>query len=203
MATSAQSYFNSLRSYLNTAHYQVTETDNGRIVMKEKIFPPGGKTQNEQKVRLVVDGEALVINLDVKKSRNSNQAFPLFHFLDDNAKPWSKRCDFVIFQRYKQRLNAICFEFKSASLPDSLVDQLKASESWCRSLHSTIKHYTGRTKALNITKFVLSCHPDPSDYLDKEGEYLLRDHTIRHYNYSDIDGLSISDLENTNGETIR
>lgn len=202
MPTNAQGYFNSLRSYLNTGHYEVTETDAGRLVMKEKIYPPGSQTQVVQKVRLEVPGEALVINLDAKKSRNSNQSHPLFHFLDDNAKPWSKRCDFVIFHRHRERLSAICFEFKSATLPDSLVDQLKASEAWCRSLHSTIKHYTGRAKRLNVTKFVLSCHPNPAPYLDPEGKYLQRDHSIRHYHYSDIDGLSLADLENTNIETI-
>jgi hypothetical protein len=87
-------------------------------------------------------------------------------------------------------------------LPDSLVGQLVASEAWCRALHSTIKHYTGHAKRLHLTKFVLSCHPNPAAYLDRAGKYLQRDHSIRHYLYQDIDGLSLEDLDNSNVESI-
>lgn len=202
MPLNAQGYFNALRSYLNTAHYEVTETDGGRIVLKEKVFISGSTKPVEYRVRLSVTGEALVINLDRKTSRNSNQSHPLFHFLNDNAKPWSKRCDFVVFHRKRERINVHCFEFKSATLPDSLVDQLEASEAWCRALRSTIKHYTGDAKPLYLTKFVLSCHPNPEPYLDAAGKYLQRDHSIRHYLYRDIDGLSLDALDNTNVESI-
>lgn len=200
MSLNAQGYFNALRSYLNTAHYAVTETDGGRIVLKEKIYLPNSQNPVEQKVRLNVPGEALLINLD-KKNRNGNSD-PLFHFLDDNAKPWSKRCDYVIFHRKGERLSALCIEFKSATLPDSLVDQLKASEAWCRALHSIIKLYTSKAKRIHLTKYVLSCHPNPAAYLDQEGKYLQRDHSIRHYLYPDIDGLSLDALDNTNIESI-
>ena len=202
MSLNAQGYFNALRSFLNTAHYEVTETDGGRIVLKEKIYPPNSQNAVEQKVRLSVTGEALVINLDKKMSRNSNQSHPLFHFLDDNAKPWSKRCDYVVFHRVRERLSVHCIEFKSANLPDSLVHQLEASEAWCRALHSIIKHYTGKARKLHLTKFVLSCHPDPAPYLDAANKYLQRDHSIRHYLYQDIDGLALDALDNTNVETI-
>lgn len=202
MSLNAQGYFNALRSYLNTAHYEVTETDGGRIVLKEKVFVAGSPKPVEYRVRLSVSGEALVINLDKKISRKSNQSYPLFHFLDDNAKPWSKRCDFVVFHRVRERINVHCMEFKSGSLPESLVDQLEASEAWCRALHSTIKHYTGDAKRLHLTKFVLSCHPNPAAYLDPAGKYLQRDHSIRHYLYPDIDGLSLDALDNTNVEFI-
>src|SRR5690349_8890956 len=134
MPLNAQGYFNALRSYLNTAEYEVTDTEAGRIVLKEKVFVGGSSKPVEYKVRLGVTGEALVINLDKKKNGNSQ---PLFNFLNDNAKPWSKRCDFVVFHRLKERINVHCLEFKSATLPDSLVDQLEASEAWCRALHST------------------------------------------------------------------
>lgn len=200
MPLNAQGYFNALRSYLNVGHYEVTEVDAERVVLKDKIYPPNSKTPVEQRVRLCVPGEALVINLD-KKNRYGNSD-PLFHFLDDNAKPWSKRCDYVIFHLYRDRLSAFCIEFKSATLPDSLVDQLKASESWCRALHSIIKVYTTKARRLYLTKYVLSCHPNPAPYLDAAGKYLQRDHSIRHYLYSDIDGMSLDALENTNVETI-
>ena len=159
-ALNAQGYFNALRSYLNTAHYEVTETDGGRIVMKEKIFSRARRSPLNIGSGWSVTGEALVINLD-KKNRNGNSD-PLFHFLDDNAKPWSKRCDFVVFHRVRERINVHCFEFKSATLPEAWLISLKASEAWCRALHSTIKHYTGDAKRLYLTKFVLSCHPNPA-----------------------------------------
>lgn len=200
MTLNVQGYFNALRSYLNTSDYEVTETDGGRIVMKEKVFVGGSPKPVEYRVRLAVAGEALVINLD-RKNRNGNSD-PLFHFLNDNAKPWSKRCDFIVFHRMKQRINVHCFEFKSTTFPDALVDQLGASEAWCRALRSTIKHYTGDAKPLYLTKFVLSCHPNPAPYLDAAGKYLQRDHCIRHYLYQDIDGLSLDALDNTNVECI-
>jgi hypothetical protein len=168
--------------------------------MKEKVFVSGSPKPVEYRVRLGVTGEALVVNLD-RKNRNGNSD-PLFHFLNDNAKPWSKRCDFVVFHRVRERINVHCFEFKSATFPDALIDQLEAGEAWCRSLHSTIKHYTGDAKPLYLTKFVLSCHPNPAPYLDAAGKYLQRDHSIRHYLYQHIDGLSLDALDNTNVESI-
>lgn len=200
MTLNVQGYFNALRSYLNTSHYEATETDGGRIVMKEKVFIGGSPKPMEYRVRLGVTGEALVINLD-KKNRNGNSD-PLFHFLNDNAKLWSKRCDFIVFHCVQQRINVHCFEFKSTTFPDALVDQLEASEAWCRALRSTIKHYTGDAKPLYLTKFVLSCHPNPAPYLDAAGKYLQRDHCIRHFLYQDIDGLSLGALDNTNVECI-
>ena len=200
MPLNAQGYFNALRSYLNTADYEVAETDQGRIVLKEKVFVSGSSKPVEYRVRLSVTGEALVINLDRKNPKGDSD--PLFHFLNNNAKPWSKRCDFVIFHRVRERINVHCIEFKSSTLPDSLVDQLEASEAWCRALHSTIKHYTGEAKRLHLTKFVISNHPNPAAYLDRAGKYLQRDHSIRHYLYQDIDGLTLDALDNTNVEHI-
>ena len=69
MSINAQGYFNALRSYLNTSHYGITETDAGKIVLKEEIYPPGSTNPVMQKVRLIVTGEALVINLDKKISK--------------------------------------------------------------------------------------------------------------------------------------
>ena len=130
MSLNSQGYFNALRSYLNTKDYVVTDTDAGRIVLKEKVFVGGSPKPVEYRVRLAVTGEALVINLDKKNKEGKSER--LFHFLDDNAKPWSKRCDFVVFHRVKERIHVHLFEFKSATLPDALVDQLNASEAWCR-----------------------------------------------------------------------
>lgn len=200
MALDQRGYFNALRSHLNTEKYAVREVEDGRVVLKDKVYLPGAKDSIDQRVRLAVLGEALVIHLD-RKNRNGNSD-PLFHFLDDEAKPWSKRCDFVIFQFHRNAIRAYCIEFKSASLPESLVDQLRASEAWCRTLHSVIKHYTGEARRVGLTKYVLSCHPNPGPYLDIGGKYLQRDHTIRHYSYTEIDGMSLEDLDNTNIQLI-
>jgi hypothetical protein len=141
-----------------------------------------------------------VINLD-KKNRNGSSA-PLLHFLSDTIKPWSKRWDFVLFHRLKERIDVRCFEFKSASLPEAIVDQLDSGEAWCWALHSTIEHYTNDGKRLYFTKFVRSFHSNPASYLDQAGRYLQRDHSIPNYLYQDIDGLALDALDNTNVEII-
>lgn len=202
MPLNAQGYFNALRSYLNRAHYEVKCSKSGKILMNEVVFLPANKS-DEIKIYLDAPGDAFVINLDKKKTKKSTQSDPLFHFLDDNGMPWSKRCDFVVFHLHRGSINVLCFEFKWETLPvDRIIPQLEASEAWCRSLHSVIKHYTSKKRRFNLTKYVLSRHPDPSPYLDAEGHYLQRDHSIRHYHYDDLKGLSLADLENSNVEAI-
>jgi len=198
MTITAASYFSALRDYLNTQRYEVTDVENDRVVIEEKVYFPGKTKAKKKKIRLEVPGEALVINLDLKNNRGDSD--PLFHFLDDQSKPWAKRCDFVIFHLYQNRINAICIEFKSGTFPDALPDQMKAGTAWCRSLSSVIKHYTGESKRIYISKFVLSCSESPEPYLDENSKYLSRDHTIRHYLYDDIDGMSLNDLENIHVE---
>jgi hypothetical protein len=200
MAITIQSYFAALRDYLNTRDYEVTEVDEGRVVIKDKVFRPGEIEAKDQKVRLRVPGEALVINLDKKNSRGNSPR--LFDFLEDESKPWAKRCDFVIFHLHRNQIFAYCIEFKSGSFPEGLVDQMNSGTAWCRSLHSVIKHYTGKTRRIRISKFVLSCHESPDRFLDEERKYLRRDHTIRHYQYKDIDGMSLDELDNEHVETV-
>lgn len=200
MTISAQSYFAALRDYLNVRHYAVTEVEAGVVVLKERIFLPGNTSPTQRRVRLYVPGEALAINLDKKNGRGNSD--PLFHFLDDESKPWARRCDFVVFHLFRNRISALCFEFKSGSFPEGLVDQMTAGVAWCRSLYSVIKHYTGKTKRLHVTKYVLSCHEDPARFLDDNGKYLKRDHTIRHYLYDQVDGMALDSLDNTHVETI-
>lgn len=141
-----------------------------------------------------------MIKLDAKKNGSS---LPLFHFLDDTAKPWSKRCDFVVFNLRKSKLHVYCLEFKSESIPHDVPDQLKSSVDWIKALHATINAYTTKRSTVHVTKYVLSNHPDPTPYLDVEGKYLQRDHTIRHYCYTDLNGMALADLENSNIEVIR
>jgi len=200
VALNAQGYFNCLKSYLNTNHYGEPQANAGEVLLKEKVFGQSGNKPIEYKVSLQTTGEVLVIKLDTKKNGST---VPLFHFLDDNAKPWSKRCDFIVFNLRKTKLHVYCLEFKSESIPHDVPDQLKASVDWVRALHATLDAYTAKHSKMDITKYVLSNHPDPSPYLDAEGKYLQRDHTIRHYRYADVNGMALAELENTNIETIR
>jgi len=200
MALNAQGYFNCLKSYLNTNHYGEPQANATEVVLKEKIFGQSGSKPIEYKISLQTTGEVLVIKLDTKKNGSS---LPLFHFLDDTAKPWSKRCDFVVFNLRKNKLHVYCFEFKSESIPYDVPDQLKASVDWLKALHATINAYTTKRSAIQATKYVLSNHPAPSVYLDADGKYLQRDHTIRHYRYADLNGMALADLENSNIEVIR
>jgi hypothetical protein len=200
MALTAQGYFNCLKSYLNTNHYGEAQATPDEIVLKEKGFVQSGTKPVNYKVSLRTTGEVLVIRLDTKKNGTSA---PLFHFLDDNAKPWSKRCDFVVFNLRKSKLFAYCLEFKSESIPNDVKEQLEASVDWLKALHGTINAYTAKHSNLQVARYVLSNHPDPGPYLDADGKYLLRDYTIRHYSYADIDGMALVDLENTNIEVIR
>ncbi len=199
MALTPQGYFNCLRSYLNTNHYGEVQAKDGEVVLKEKGFGKSGSRPIEYKVCLKTSGEILVIKLDARKNGST---LPLFHFLDDNAKPWSKRCDYVVFNLRGRSLYVYCLEFKSESIPHDVPDQLKASVDWLKSLHATLNAYTNKRSTMRATKFVLSNHPDPSPYLDQDG-YLQRDHTIRHYSYNDLDGVNLADLENSNVEMIR
>ncbi|MGF6791713.1 hypothetical protein [Paraburkholderia sp. 35.1] len=197
MTLNAQGYFNCLKSYVHEKDYQIHQPTAGEVVLKEKIHQSQGVKPKEFKLALKSEGELLVIKLDGKGDR-------LFHFLDDTAKPWSKRCDFVIFNLRKNRLFAYCIEFKSATIPPDVPDQLTSSVSWCKSLHSTIAAYTGKRMQLHVTKYVFSNHePVGSPYLDAHGKYLQRDHTVRHYRYADLNGMALADLENSNIEVIR
>ncbi len=196
MAQTATAYFNGLKSYLNKK-YKVSQPDQGKIVLKEKIYPPGSAELQDHKITLKYSGDAFAIKLD----RYSNKK--LFHFLDNESKPWAKRCDFVVFHCYRNKVSAHCIEFKSGTFPEKLVDQLKAGSAWCQSLHAAIHHYTGLYRKLHISKYVFSCHQSPAPYLDATGEYLLKEHTIRHYLYDDIDMTSLDDLENANLEIAK
>ena len=131
MTQTATAYFNGLKSYLCES-YKVTQQKDGEIVLKEKIYKTGETELSNHKITLIYRGDAFVVKLDKHKAK-------LFHFLEEESQPWAKRCDFVIFQCYRNKITAFCIEFKSGSFPEKLVDQLKASTAWCHALHSTVK----------------------------------------------------------------
>jgi len=198
MVINAQGYFDCMHSYLNIRHYALP-IKNSRIILKENVFTATG--EKEMEVKLQFNGEVFGIKLDKKNKKGNCE--PLFHFLDDEAKPWASRCDFIIFHCYRNKIKAYLFEFKSKTISaDSIVRQLNAGEAWCKSLVKIIKIYTNKSKKISLTKFVLTLHTNPAAYLGENGKYLKADSSIRHYNYDDIQGINLSDLENSHEEAI-
>lgn len=200
MEMNAQGYLNFLRLHLNIKDYEKSPIKNGEITLREKIFGRIGDKPKEYRVKLKVVGDVLVVKLD---TRVRGKSLPLFHFLDDNGKPWSKRCDFVIFNARGDDLYVYCLEFKSESIPHDVQYQLKASADWLRSLHAIVRSYTTKTTVMKLTRYVVSNTINLQSILDAQGKYLQRDHTIRHYSYADINGLALADLDNSNIEVIR
>ncbi len=192
MAVDANKYFRGLRAYLNTNAYEISKRDNGRIVLEEKVFESGGE-ERKQKVRIGFSGEIIALKLDRKNQKGNTD--PLFHFLEDDARPWSKRCDFVIFQLYRNKISVYCIEFKSSTLPASLVEQLSSTEAWCKAVQSIINLYTNEKKRIHLKKFVFSSMDDPSRFVDDDG-YIIRDHSIRHYHYDDLKSIKLEELAN-------
>ena len=141
MTLDALTYFGHLRAYVND-HYVMHAGDGGEVELREKYFPPPPATRAEtRKLRLLLPGPGLAFKLDYDQyqPRERKSKPPLFHFLDDNAKPWSKRCDFVIFYVNRKAFCADCIEFKSGSIAASTVrEQLRAGASWVRSLKKII-----------------------------------------------------------------
>ena len=98
MTLDALTYFQNLRAYVND-QYVMHDGTGGEVVLREKYFPATGTREKIREIRLLLPGAGLAFKLDhdqVKTQRRKRKP-PLFHFLDDTAKPWSKRCDFVIF----------------------------------------------------------------------------------------------------------
>lgn len=195
MTLDASSYFDHIKAYISSP-YIVHRGEGGEIVLKEKYFHEGETKKTVRTVTLPYKGKAFAIKLDARQD-------PLFHFLDDNGKEWSKRCDFVIFQCYKGSIRGYLFEFKTKSLDaGSIIDQLRSGLHWCACLRKVVAEYTGDTRPLKVRKFVLTENNTPDAYLDAAKKYLLRDPSVRHYHYDDLTQLSLDDLENTSVNTV-
>ena len=195
MSLEAASYLDHLRAYLSNA-YVVDDGVSGSVTLTEKYFREGETKKSTRKVTLPFQGRAFAIKLDGRTE-------PLFHFLDDNGKQWSKRCDFIVFQCYRRCINAHLFESKTRSLEaQSIIDQLKSGANWCASLRTIINHYTGDDRGLRVRKFVLTENENPAAYLDPAGRYLARDPSIRHYHYDELKGLTLDTLDNTSVRVV-
>ena len=204
MTLDASTNFRYLRAYVND-HYVTHDGDGGEVVLREKYFPPPPATRAKtRKLQLLLPGPGLAFKLDHDQFQlgNRNSKPPLFHFLDDNAKPWSKRCDFVIFYVNRRAFCADCIEFKSGSIAGSGVrEQLRAGAYWVRSLKKTIEHYTGDTRRIRVRKFLFGDREDAGAYLDS-GRQLNADPSIRYHHFDEVQGRPLVDLQNTSIQEI-
>jgi hypothetical protein len=203
MSLDADSYFQHLKAYVNSS-YVVHDGEGGQVILTEKYFPDGATRARIRKVALGISGLGLAFKLDHDqlelKQKKGKPA--LFHFLDDNAKPWSKRCDFVVFYVNRKRFHADCIEFKSKSLAqDKIVPQVKAGASWVSSLKRTIENYTGDRRQIRLRKFVFAENTSPEAYLDGNRQ-LLADPSIRYYHFDEVQGQSLASLQNVSVQEI-
>lgn len=198
MTLDATTYLGHLRAYVND-RYVMHDGVGGEVILREKYFPPTGARAKTRKIRLLLPGPGLAFKLDhdqVELQRKRSKP-PLFHFLDDNAKPWSKRCDFVIFYVNRRAFHADCIEFKSKSLSaEKIVPQLKAGACWVHTLKRTVQHYTGDTRQIRLRKFVFGTNEQPEAYLDPNRQ-LNADPSIRYYHFDEVQDQSLIDLQNT------
>lgn len=195
MTLDASSYFDHIKAYISD-EYIVDYGETDEINLIETYFREGETKKTTRKVKLAYKGKAFAIKLDGRRD-------PLFHFLDDNGKQWSKRCDFVVFNCHGRSVSAYLFEFKTKSLEaQSIIDQLKSGVNWCASLRKIVEQYTGDSKPLKIRKFVFTENENPDAYLDAANRYLARDPSIRHYHYDDLVGLALADLDNSSVKTV-
>ena len=204
MTLDATTYLTHLRAYVND-HYVQHRGDGGEVVLKEKYYPPAPATRAEtRKLRLLLPGPGLALKLDYDQFRLHNQRSkpPLFHFLDDNAKPWSKRCDFVIFYVNRRAFCADCIEFKSGSIAGSAVrEQLRAGACWVKSLKKTVEHYTEDTRKIRVRKFLFGDKEDADPYLDSDRQ-LNADPSIRYYHFREVHGQPLNALQNSSVHVI-
>ena len=203
MILDATTYFRHLRAYVND-HYVIHDGTGGEVILKEKYFPTTSSRAETRKIKLLLPGPGLAFKLDHDQLelQHKKSKPPLFHFLDDNAKPWSKRCDFVIFYVKGRAFHADCIEFKSKSLSaDKIVPQLKAGTCWVHSLKRTIEHYTGDKRRIRLRKFVFAENENPVEYLDGNRQ-LKADPSIRYYHFDEVHGQPLADLQNTSVQEI-
>lgn len=203
MSLAATTYLDHLRAYLKN-DYVMHDGTGGKVILTELYFQPDDIKPRERKVELILPGTGLAFKLDYDefdlKKKKSKPA--LFHFLDDNAKPWSKRCDFVIFYVNKKSLFADCIEFKSGNIAGAAVrEQLRAGVCWIKSLKRIIEHYTSDTKKIYVRKFLFGDKTDADAYLD-ENRQLNADPSIRYCHFDEVRGQALAELPNRSVQEI-
>lgn len=211
MPINADGYLSHLKTFLdvretsgkgNAPHYgqlcKAKEREN--LAENEILLADTDETTKERlKAKLTFSGRVLGLRLDACKS-------PLFHFMhDDGKRPWGRKCDFVLFQAHENRLKAYCIEFKKARtlIPASdVMLQLHAGEAWCHTLHKLISAYSNKDAQLEVSKYVFTDCINPGPDLDPDDKYLKDYPDIRHYLFSDVDGMALEDLENDTQKVI-
>jgi len=201
MALTIEAYFDHLKACIHP-EYLLDPRARDRLTLKER--GEGGVIVQE--VEFSYEGDAFAINLDLPSPqltkadrKKGEKAAPprLFRFLDDEAKPWGKKCDFVVFHRLPVGIYAYLIEFKSNGIDGGQIKaQIDSSMNWLRSLQRIVEHYYGHSCKLSVQKFVFSSNTNPTQYLDRSGKYLKADPAIRFYHYDDLKTLSLGDLEN-------
>ncbi|MES9947204.1 MAG: hypothetical protein ABW080_19815 [Candidatus Thiodiazotropha sp.] len=203
MTLTARTYYEHLKAYVNN-EYVMHDGSGGKVVLTEKYFRSQDVKPKTREIELLLPGTGMAFKLDHDDfetvRRKSKPA--LFHFLDDNAKPWSKRCDFVVFYVKGRAFHADCIEFKSKSLTaDKIVPQLKAGMCWVASLKRTIEQYTGDGRKIRLRKFVFAENDNPDPYIDGNRQ-LNADPSIRYYHFNEVHRQSLADLQNTSVQEI-
>lgn len=203
MTLDASTYFGHLRAYVNNK-YVMHDGTGSEVVLREKYFPATAARAKTRKVRLLLPGPGLAFKLDHDQFqlRKKKTKPPLFHFLNDNAKPWSKRCDFVIFYVNKKAFCADCIEFKSGSIAgDAVREQLRAGACWVSSLKKTIEQYTGDSRKVRMRKFLFGDKTNADAYLDSNRQ-LNAYPSIRYYHFDEVQGQPLAALKNTSVQEI-
>ncbi|RUU32633.1 hypothetical protein EOC93_31235 [Mesorhizobium sp. M6A.T.Ce.TU.002.03.1.1] len=203
MTLAAQTYFQHFKAYVNDDYITHNGSD-GKVILTETYFRPEDVKPQVRKIELLLPGKGLAFKLDhddfeisKKKSKPA-----LFHFLDDNGKPWSKRCDFVIFYVNGRSFHADCIEFKSKGInAETIKSQLNAGVCWVRSVKKTIEHYTSDTRKIRARKFVFGTNENPDPFVDANRQ-LNADPSIRYYHFNEVNGASVAALHNASVQEI-
>ncbi len=203
MALTTDAYFGHIKACIHPDYLQ-DRGDNETLTLKER---QDGKVVQE--VSFPFEGHAFSVNLDLplpprrKGEPEKRDAPRLFRFLDDDAKPWARKCDFVVFHRMPTGIFAYLIEFKSNGIDQAAIKaQLDAGANWLKSMKRVVEHYFGHNHSLFVQKFVFSSNTNPGAYLDAQGKYLRSDPAIRFYHYDHLKELALGDLENNMADEI-
>ncbi len=203
MTLAAGTYFQHLKAYMNS-EYVVHDGAGAKVLLTEKYFRPEDLKPQERKIELLLPGAGMAFKLDHDDFEVSKKKIKpaLFHFLDDNGKPWSKRCDFVVFYVNGRAFHADCIEFKSKGInSDNIKSQLNAGLCWVRSVKKTVENYTADTRKIKIRKFVFGTNENPGTFIDGNGQ-LNADPSIRYYHFDQVNGQPLATLANTSVQEI-
>lgn len=212
MSLAAATYFQHLKAYVN-GEYVVHDGTDGKVILSEKYFRPEDIKPQTRKIELLIPGVGMAFKLDsddfekqqeaADRDKNKKKSKPApFHFLDDTSKPWSKRCDFVVFYVNRRTFHADCIEFKSKGLTaEKIVPQLKAGACWVSALKKTVEQYTGDKQRIKLRKFVFADNATPDAYLDANRQ-LLADPSIRYYHFDEVQGRSLTELQNSSVQDV-